>query len=327
MSALPVLPVSELKVGHFIVLTAPWAKHPFLLNRVLIKNQREIDRLTKAGIETVHVDPARSLVPLVGKAGEAEKLPEVPPPVEKPPLLDEQFRELIHDKSLPPSAKARAIYKGTFGIMDRLFGEPSPDRLQEFKGTMSEVVDVILADDSLSGQLLRITAHDFDTSTHSLNVGVLALLFARKRLTRSDEDMHEIAAGFFLHDIGKVRIDPGLINKRGRFSDSEREEMQGHVERGVLLIKESGVLGSEACRIIGQHHERFDGKGYPNGLVGDEIDPLAQICMLCDVYDALTSVRSYKSSMTPFEALKLIRSQVIDDAHESLFKSFIRVFD
>lgn len=322
------LSVGDLKVGHFIVLPPPWSRHPFLRNRFLLERESDIARLVEAGYESVSVDPSLCRAPLPPGPPPNRSIPTVPPPPPAPELVPAGFAELLRDTRRRPSEKARVLYNASLGIMERLILEPSPERLGEFRDTIGDVADVLLVDDDLAAQMLRITTHDFHTWTHSINVGVLSLVFARSFAGRdSTRDFRDVAAGFFLHDIGKVKVDSGLINKRGRFTPEERLEMQNHVARGIRMLDETGVLGPEARLIVAQHHERVDGSGYPDGLLGPDIDLMAKICMLADVYDALTSVRPYKAGMRPYEALKLMRHELIDDEHLELFERFVRVFE
>jgi HD-GYP domain-containing protein (c-di-GMP phosphodiesterase class II) len=155
-------------------------------------------------------------------------------------------------------------------------------------------------------------------------VGIYALLLARSHFRGGGQDLHELAAGFFLHDIGKAEINPALLNKRGRFTEAERLEMRAHVPHGERLVAQAGGLEA-ASAIVAQHHERVDGRGYPRGLRDGEIHPSALICGLADVYDALTSTRPYKVSLSPFEALSTIRREMVGPVNLPLFECFVRL--
>ena len=331
MSKLRQVSVAELRTGHYIVLPPPWHKHPFLRNHFLLKKSKDLESLSRAGYQHVLVDEEKSLVALPAPAG--TPLKRVKETVEPPPdwdpnrLVTPEFRALIRDARLPASQKARAVHQASLAQMKQLMSDPSAARLTEYKAGLAELVDAVLADDAMAASLLSITTHDFYTWTHSVNVGTLSLLFARRVFKGSDaHDLREIAAGFFLHDIGKVRVPADLLNKRGRYSDAEREEMRRHVGHGLDLVLETQVLGPEATRVVAQHHERVDGSGYPRGLKGDEIHPCAMICALADVYDALTSVRPYKTSLSPYEALRVIRREVVGEHNRGLFEAFVRLF-
>ncbi|MDP2360856.1 MAG: DUF3391 domain-containing protein [bacterium] len=333
MTGLQKVSVKDLRAGHFIVLPPPWHKHPFLRNRFLLRKTEDVERLSKAGIHQVLVDPGRSVVPL--PAGQPltplkQTKTYIAPPREwdQNKLITEEFRELIRNERLPAPVKARAVQRASIEQMKQLMSEPTAARLAEYKTGLADLVDVVMSDDALASSLLRITTHDFYTWTHSVNVGTLSLLFARFLFKQSDaHDMHELAAGFFLHDIGKTRIPSELLNKRGRFDDREVSEMRCHVARGLAIVEETQVLSAEAVVIVAQHHERVDGSGYPNGLKGDEIHLYAAICSLADVYDALTSVRPYKTSVSPYQALRIIQREMVNEHNRETFDSFVRLFE
>jgi len=175
--------------------------------------------------------------------------------------------------------------------------------------------------------LLTITSYDFYTYTHSVNVGVLSVLISKMLFSKSlAHDMHELGAGFFLHDIGKVRVDPAILNKPGRLTDEEMLKMRAHPYQGYKILKETEHL-TEECRIIAmQHHERDDGTGYPNRLRGNDIHLYGRICCIADVYDALTSERPYKQRLTPYEALKIMKEQMISHFRKELFDKFVLLF-
>ncbi len=124
------------------------------------------------------------------------------------------------------------------------------------------------------------------------------------KVESSDLDMYELGAGFFLHDIGKVKISVDIINKPGRLTDQEMDIMREHPNESSKILIAADQLTSQAKVIVMQHHERADSSGYPLGLTGFDIHPYASICCLADVYDALTGKRSYKESKPPKVALE-----------------------
>jgi len=133
-------------------------------------------------------------------------------------------------------------------------------------------------------------------------------------------------AAFFLHDLGKVRVDPAIINKPGRLTEEEMSKMRIHPYQSYKILEESGHLSHECKVITMQHHEREDGSGYPRRLKGDEIHDYARICCIADVYDALTAVRSYKKALSPFDALKVMKEEMIGFFHAEIFRNFVLLF-
>lgn len=152
-------------------------------------------------------------------------------------------------------------------------------------------------------------------------------MLAKALLGDSDgHDMHELGAGFFLHEPGKIKVDPAIINIPARLSEDEMRRMRIHPYQGYKILKEAEAM-SEECRIIVmEHHERYDGSGYPKRLGGDQIHIYGRICGIADVFDALTAERSYKQAMKPFDALSLMRDKMPNHFDRKLFTSFVTLF-
>ncbi|UCD37577.1 MAG: HD domain-containing protein, partial [Fidelibacterota bacterium] len=141
-----------------------------------------------------------------------------------------------------------------------------------------------------------------------------------------DHNMQELGAGFFLHDLGKCDVPLELINKAGRLSDEEWQLMRNHPREGNRLLSSANQLTKECGLIVMQHHEREDGTGYPFGLKKNDIHLYARICSIADVYDALTSTRAYKKKLPTFEALKVMREEMLQHFNKELFAQFVMIF-
>ncbi len=127
----------------------------------------------------------------------------------------------------------------------------------------------------------------------------------------SDNDILQICTASALHDIGKITIDDKILNKPGRLTKEEFEIMKTHTSAGAEMLKELPIyqkktLVNLAYQICRWHHERYDGKGYPDGLKGEEIPISAQVVSIADVYDALTSERCYKKAFSHEKAMEMI---------------------
>lgn len=156
-----------------------------------------------------------------------------------------------------------------------------------------------------------------ESGLHIVHVRKLTEIFCRKlrqitdKYDLTDEKIELIATASALHDIGKIAIDDKILNKPGRLTDEEFRIMKTHSEKGAQMLSQIPVrdeshLVDTAYEIARWHHERWDGRGYPDGKTGDDIPISAQIVALSDVYDALTSVRVYKGPYTHDEAVDMI---------------------
>jgi len=185
------------------------------------------------------------------------------------------------------------------------------------------MIDYILKDGRAAYNLLKITSHDYYTYTHSVNVATIGSLFA-KSIGLSEKDMKTFCTGMLLHDLGKTMISSDILNKKGSLTDNEYEEMKKHPEMGVSVLRDSGDSFNEEYSIILQHHENCDGSGYPFGLKKEEIHYSSRIVRIIDIYDALTTKRSYSTPQRPFNSLKVIRNEMYNAVDHSMLKSFIK---
>jgi len=162
--------------------------------------------------------------------------------------------------------------------------------------------------------------NDEDTGQHIKRVSYYSFLIS-ERAKLSKELREEIKLYSALHDIGKVGIPHAILNKPGRFTDAEFEEMKKHVEIGYKMV-ENAPISAVAKNIIRYHHEKFDGNGYAAGLSGDKIPVEARVVALADVFDALTSKRTYKRAMPFDKAIEIItegRGSHFDPAMVDIF--------
>jgi putative nucleotidyltransferase with HDIG domain len=141
-------------------------------------------------------------------------------------------------------------------------------------------------------------------SQHSKRVSALCRAIAAEMNFEKD-DINQIRIAGLVHDIGKIGIDEKILNKAGRLSDFEWSELKKHPEAGWRILSSMAEF-SEIAKFVLDHHEKFDGSGYPNGLKGEEIPIEARIITVSDSYDAMTSRRSYRDAISKEEALKEI---------------------
>ncbi|GAA0522377.1 HD domain-containing phosphohydrolase [Deinococcus depolymerans] len=182
---------------------------------------------------------------------------------------------------------------------------------------------------SLNTLGVALEARDFETQGHTQRVRDLALMMGAA-LHLPDDQMTALRHGATLHDIGKLCIPDAVLLKPGRLTPDERAVVEQHAPLGADLVARIPFLHPEAHHVVRHHHERWDGAGYPDRLAADRIPLLARIFALCDVYDALISVRPYKAALTHAQALDIIREgrgTQFDPALTDLFCQLVRAED
>ena len=127
-----------------------------------------------------------------------------------------------------------------------------------------------------------------------------------------------------MHDLGKAKIPNRIINKPGHLTDAEFDEIKSHVNKGYEMLKGNDTISENAFYPLLQHHEKLTGKGYPNRLPAEKIHQFGRIAAVIDIYDALTTQRSYKKAMSPFEALTII-SKCEGDYDQEIFSTLVKL--
>ena len=169
-----------------------------------------------------------------------------------------------------------------------------------------------------------IDAKDHYTFSHSTNVAYYATALATA--LGMNEDMVEIIRqAALLHDVGKIGIPEYVLNKADKLTDDEYETIKGHVEASIDIIRHLPSLDYVIPAVIG-HHERYDGKGYPRRIAGEDIPLTARILCVADSFDAMTSKRCYKELMPVEKALRIIREEEGKQFDPDMAEVFIHIF-
>ncbi len=237
--------------------------------------------------------------------------------------LESNFQNFISDTNLSSNEKTKIVYGAATSLVKDLFNNPRSGNVQRTKTFAYNMVDYILKEGRSARGLLKIAIHEYYTYTHSVNVAAVGTLFA-KELGLGEKDLKHFCSGILLHDIGKTRINTKILNKKGKLTKEEFEKVKEHPELGVAILKEAGSSLTDEYTITLQHHENYDGTGYPHGLQKNEIHRYGRIARIIDVYDALTTNRPYAKAIRPFAALVEMKENMSNCFDEELFKEFIR---
>lgn len=185
---------------------------------------------------------------------------------------------------------------------DSIVAQNADFNIEQLSGTVKSLLADSRRASDLFDLLHSMKSTDDSIYAHSMNVAILSNIFG-KWLSLSEKDLDTLIVSALLHDIGKTMIPADLLNKPGKYTDEEFILVKQHPQFGHNLLKALPNLDPHVKRSALMHHERNDGSGYPMGLTGDETDSFAQIIAIADVYDAMTTARSYREPLCPFQVI------------------------
>ncbi|QWR78791.1 HD-GYP domain-containing protein [Candidatus Magnetomonas plexicatena] len=219
----------------------------------------------------------------------------------------------------------RVVKENSKLLMEELLADPrSGEKIKECQQNIDAIISTMQGNNSLTNGLFTINKSDYYTYTHCVNVSVLAVGLAISLGMNKQSEIFALAMGAMLHDIGKCKIPPSILNKPTKLTEDEFRIMKSHVLIGKKLLSVHPNISKETLHSLTEHHEKMTGKGYPYGLSAEELHFAGKVVAMADVYDALTTARPYKKAFGSFEALSIIRSQ-IDDYDKEIFLSFVKM--
>lgn len=237
--------------------------------------------------------------------------------------LTRRLDKVFSDSGKAKVERARIIRNNCQKMIEDVLllpGQQEPiETISEISRTFQEWV---ARDDSQFGYLLDMSSHDFYTSTHMVNVGVGCGLLVRA-MRPNDEAMFALAVqGGLLHDVGKRDIPPEILNKAGKLDPEEWEVLRRHPTVGHDELSAFPTMPAAVLEMARDHHERLDGKGYPNGIFADQIGYLARVCAVVDVFDAITATRPYRGPTHPRDALRMMTDGVGTQFDRDVFETW-----
>jgi putative nucleotidyltransferase with HDIG domain len=193
--------------------------------------------------------------------------------------------------------------------------------IEKLQKVFKSVIKELKSNKNTMSFLTNIFAHDNYIFAHSVNVTIYTLAMAVK-LGYNDKKLNDLAIGGILHDIGKTLLPLEVLNKPGKLTNEEFDLIKKHTEYGFEMLRKQSSVPFLAAHCAYQHHEKLDGTGYPRGLKGNDIHPYAKIMAIADVFDALTSNRSYRNAMLPHDAMEIIFAGANNHFDQELIETF-----
>ncbi len=194
--------------------------------------------------------------------------------------------------------------------------------LEELKDNITPLVNRVLSNNNILGNLRMIEVADEYTFKHSINVGMVSSMIG-KWLGYSQTELLDLSLAGMLHDIGKSRISMDIINKPAKLTAQEFDLIRSHPRFGYEILCDTKEVNFDVLFGVLEHHEWIDGNGYPSGKKGEKIHEFARIVAVADVFDAITSNRSYKSKISPFRAAEIVMEESIAHLDAEIVQMFL----
>ena len=293
------VPVNQLTVGVFVHgFDESWLKHPFWRSKFLIKDASVLREVIQSGIPNCWIDVSKGQdLPVEKPAAPVAAAPARPEPVAPPKRERRSLSEELHEAARLRARSAQAMRKMFAEVRLGKAIEPG-----ECVVLVDEVVESINRHPDALLSLARLKTADEYTYMHSVAVCALMVSLGRQ-LGLNDDQCRDAGMAGMLHDLGKAAMPQEILNKPGKLTNEEFDIIKTHPTRGYEMLLDSPDVSDGAKDVCLHHHERYDGTGYPDKLAGEKISLLARMGAVCDVYDAVTSDRPYKSGWDPAHAL------------------------
>ncbi len=285
--------IDDVKVGMYVEEILERDGRLVVSENLTIVSTQQIEVLKKRGIKSVRINTQKAVADLSLE--------------DTDPDSEESIRKREEEYYQELDTAVNVHHEGVIRVSEVLqaIRDGNPFSLSIIKSAAEDIVESIQRNPDALISLSQLKGYDNYTYVHSVNVAILVSSMA-KSMGYSKDSLVELGVGGLLHDIGKMRVPDKILNKPGKLTDTEFAIVKRHPEFGVETILDKRGISDIARKIVLQHHERYNGKGYPLGLKGERIHEVGLIAAVADVYDALTSDRVYKTAWTPQKALALI---------------------
>jgi putative nucleotidyltransferase with HDIG domain len=318
--------MDQLRVGLFVHLDLKWFEHPFAFNNFKIKDEEQIRIIRSLGLEKLRYDPARSdLRPPPSQPGSQAGAAPQALLSEHPALVAK--RALIERIKVQREAVARIetafvdTAKTIRSVEKNLLAHPE-ETVTEAHRLVGQIADSILSATELAVHVMGDKAGGEEMYFHSLNVTMLSLMMARD-LKLPPDVVQFLGMGALFHDVGRREIPDKILMKTEALTPAERNYYELHCQYGVEIGQEL-KFPPPTLAIVREHHELYDGSGYPDKLKSDAINPLARIVAIANYYDELCNPQNIANALTPHEALATMFAKLRAKFDPQFLQVFVR---
>jgi len=242
-------------------------------------------------------------------------------------FIDRKVAKILNEREIPIEQKAKVVYAATIHSAEAVFHNPkSMEYARQTVSFVKHCLEYLNNDKNAFFELFRASALNMTEHNHGLHCAAYAIQLAKRLGKKDPKDLLSISIGAMLHDIGKTKIPKKILEKPGALDEDEIREVRKHPQYGFEIVKEFASVVPEMARvIIMQHHEHYEGDGYPKRLKGHQIHLFSRIVRVCDVFDSMTAHRVYKEKASPIDSLRELLQTTKEDDERHLLVNFIEM--
>lgn len=320
--------VQQLQLGmHLKEFCGSWMDHPFWRTGFVLTDPKDIELILGSRIKEVWIDCSLGLdLPKVQAVASEDTSSDPTPLFEPSTVTPEITRNIEPVTAAKEMERAARICLESKAAVQSMFEEVRMGNAVDVGGARQLVEDI---SDSISRNpgaiisLARLKTADDYTYMHSVAVCAMMVALA-KQLGLDDAQIRSCGMAGLLHDLGKVAMPPEVLNKPGKLTEAEFAIMKTHPTEGYKMLQASPDVDSVALDVVLHHHEKTDGSGYPERFKSDQISLYSKMGAVCDVYDAITSNRPYKSGWDPAESLRKMAEWAKGHFDANVFQAFVK---
>jgi len=318
--------VHQLTLGmHLQEFCGSWMEHPFFRTSFVLKDPKDIETILRSSIKEVWIDCGKGLDVVNGEAAVSEAESEAQVEDELKQVADGQ-RQLAPVSAAQELERAAEICGRAKQAVVSMFEEVRMGNAVDVGGAkllVEEISDSVSRNPGALISLARLKTADDYTYMHSVAVCAMMVALA-KQLGLDQAQTRSAGLAGLLHDLGKAVMPMDVLNKPGRLTDDEFTVIKSHPVEGHKMLLGGVNVDPIAVEVCLHHHEKMDGSGYPDRLEGDQISLWARMGAVCDVYDAITSNRPYKSGWDPAESLRKMAEWTKGHFDPQVFQAFVK---
>ena len=319
--------VDQLTVGmHLKEFCGSWMEHPFWRTGFVITDPKDIAAVLTSSIKEVWIDTSKGLDIFGGAPGVSEVESEAHVEQQLQQVAEAAPRELAPVSTRAELERAAKICFNSKQAVISIFQEARMGNAVDMGGAQQLVEDIsdsVARNPGALISLARLKTVDDYTYMHSVAVCAMMVGLA-KQLGLDEAQTRSAGMAGLMHDLGKALMPMDVLNKPGKLSPAEFNIIKTHPSEGHRLLLSGDKVDALVLDVCLHHHEKTDGSGYPKGLKGDEISLFAKMGAVCDVYDAITSNRPYKSGWDPAESLRKMAEWANGHFDAKVFQAFVK---